>query len=121
MPSRKSPEVDAYIAAAPEAQRGTLAELRAMIRRALPGAKEEIGSSRFPVYTVDNAWRAGFATRAKGPMLYVMDSALLDRYEAELGKLRSGKSCIEYRASKTLSAGELEELAKRMLAELASR
>jgi hypothetical protein len=65
----------------------------------------------FPVWTVNGEWCCGFATRKKGPMLYVMAPGVLDRHEAKLGKLRSGKSCIEFKASKTMTLEELDALA----------
>jgi hypothetical protein len=54
-------------------------------------------------------------------MLYIMDGAILDRYEGQLGRLRSGRSCIEWRASKGLSIEALTELAKEMLGQVAQR
>lgn len=109
--------VAAYVDAAPEDQRPVLAHLRDKIRTHLPRATEQIGSSGFPIYTIDDRWIAGFATRKKGPMLYVMAGGVLDRHEATLGSLRSGRSCVEWRASKTLSLDDLDALADRMLAE----
>jgi uncharacterized protein YdhG (YjbR/CyaY superfamily) len=108
-------DVDAYIAGAPEAQQDALREMRGMIRAALPHAEEGMSPNGFAVYTVDDAWTAGFATRAKGAMLYIMAPGVLDRYEDRLGHLRSGRSCIEYRASTTLTMDELRDLAREML------
>ena len=114
--------VDAYIATAPVEQRPQLEAMRATIRRHLPRAAESLGSSGFPVYTDGGGkWLAGFAWRTRSPMLYIMDAAILDRYEDRLGKLRSGKSCVEWRASKSLTSNALTELADEMLRELARR
>lgn len=117
----KPATVDEYVTAAPSEFRGQLTLLRDMIHRALPHAAETIGSSGFPVYTdPDGNWQAGFAWRKKGAMLYIMNSGVLDRYEDQLGKLRSGKSCVEWRAGNDLSMDELKELACKMLGEVAA-
>ena len=117
----KPATVDAYIDTAPIAQRPELANLRALIRRHFPRAVEALGSSGFPVYPDDaGKWLAGFAWRKKGAMLYVMNADVLDRYEDNLDGLRSGKSCIDWRATKTLSIDELTNLADQMLRDAAT-
>ena len=116
-----SKEVTAYIASAPEAQRGSLRKLRTMIRRHLPGTHEEMGASGFAVYVIDGNWVAGFATRKKGPMFYLMITAVLDEYAERLGRLRSGKSCVAWKDSTHLPLPELEKLANEMLEAAARR
>jgi hypothetical protein len=94
--------------------------MRATIRRHLPRAAESLGGSGFPVYTDgEGKWLAGFAWRACSPMLYIMNAAILDRYEDRLGKLRSGKSCVEWRASRLLTMGALAKLTEQMLRDVA--
>ena len=110
-----SNNVDDYIANASSGQQDALRELRGMIRDALPHAEESICSSGFAVYTIDGDWAAGFATRGKGPMLYIMAKGVLDRFDDRLGSLRSGKSCVDYKASKTMTLDELRELVHEML------
>lgn len=110
-----------YIADSPQDLQATLEHLRRKITSHLPGADEQIGSSGFPVYTVNDQWIAGFAWRVKGPMLYIMAPGVLDENEGELGALRSGRSCVEWRAGKTMSMEELDVLADRMLADAARR
>ena len=93
-----------------------LKRLRAAIRPALP-MTTECFESKMPVYKIGQRWTAGFAARAKCPMLYVIDTALVDEYAERLGKARSGKSCIEMKESKALPLAELETLAVAMLTE----
>jgi uncharacterized protein YdhG (YjbR/CyaY superfamily) len=112
------PDVAAYLDKAPPDQRPTLEKLREMIVQRLPDAEESIQSG-FPVYARNGTWLAGFATRKKGPMLYIMAAGVLDRYVDRLGKLRSGRSCVEFRPSENTTIDELEELAGRMLDETA--
>ena len=110
--------VDTFIREAPAEHRDDLREIRKMIREAMPGAVETMGPSGFPVYTDDDGnWLAGFATRKPCAMLYVMAPGVLDRHADRLGTLRSGKSCVRYRASRAVSKEELVELSRVMLAE----
>ena len=111
--------VPQYIKSAPAEMQVVLEELRTMIRSHLSDAKESMSSNGFAVYTIDDQWMAGFAWRQKGPMLYIMKSGVLDRYADQLGKLRSGRSCIEWKASKTMTLDELKALAEKMLGEVA--
>jgi len=114
----KNKDVDAYIAAAPEEHQPLLKKLRAAIRKALPSAQETV-ESKMPVYKVNGEWFSAFAWRAKGVMFYICRIAVVDAFADRLGKHRSGKSCIEMKPSKALSAAELESLATQMLAKLA--
>jgi hypothetical protein len=114
--------VAAYIETAPTEFQPVLRALRRQLGRHLGGCtKETMGSSGFPVLVVDDAWVAGFAWRKKGPMLYVMNAALLDEFAPRLGRLRSGRSCIEWRESKTLPLEDLAALADEILSEAARR
>lgn len=118
--SRKpTPEVAAYLAETPEEQRAELEELRALILAHFPDAKEEL--ERFPVYTRGGQWLAGFAAPKKGTMFYLMDSATLDEFEPQLGKLRTGLTCVSYKATKARPRAELRALVARMLATSARR
>jgi uncharacterized protein YdhG (YjbR/CyaY superfamily) len=118
---RHDPRVDEYIAAAPADQQPALRELRDMIRAALPGAAEVMGSARFPVYEVQGAWAAGFASRKHSPMFYIMDAGLLSDFEDQLQGLRTGNSCIEWRETRALTLDQLRALTFEMLAEAARR
>lgn len=113
-------DVATYIASAPADQRPLLRDLDAKIRAAFPTAVLD-PKSYFPVYTMDGHWIAGFATRKKGAMFYCMDAPLLDRHAERLGKSRSGKTCIEYRALGPLTLDALRALVPEILAEQAAR
>lgn len=107
-----------YITNAPKDQQTDLMSLRAMIESALPMAQVTIDSG-FPVWTVKGKWVAGFATRKKGPMFYLMIGKILQKHRKELGKLLSGKSCVDYHENKSLSREALNALIKDMLNEAA--
>ncbi len=111
-----------YIDSAPTEFQAALRALRKRLKEHLGGCtKEALGASGFPVLAVDDVWVAGFAWRKKGPMLYVMNTALLDSFAERLGKLRSGRSCIEWRETKQLSLKDLGALIDEILAEEARR
>jgi uncharacterized protein YdhG (YjbR/CyaY superfamily) len=115
------PEVEAYLAAAPPAERPVLEDLRALILHYFPSAEEGF-DSRFPVYkTSAGEWIAGFATRKRGVMFYLLDHEVLDAFGNELGKLRTGHGCIAYKATKQRSLASLRELVIDMLAASAKR
>lgn len=116
--SEAASRIDAYIAEAPPDQRPILARWRGMIERTLPGLTPTIAG--FPVYTRRDAWVVGLATRAKGPMLYVMHPGVLDRFEPRLGRLRSGKSCVDFKPRKGLDEAELWAIAQETLDDIAS-
>lgn len=113
----RNQEVVQYIETAPEKHRPLLRTLRALIRKHVPRAEEGF-ESKMPVYKVNGDWYSAFAWRSKGVMLYITKHAAIDPFAKELGKHRSGKSCIEMKPSKALSADRLEELAGTMLAAL---
>jgi uncharacterized protein YdhG (YjbR/CyaY superfamily) len=117
-PEGVNPEVTAFIEGAPAEHRPVLEQLRQMIREAMPDAAETFQNG-FAVYEVDGEWTAGFASRKKGPMLYIMVSSVLDDHAEELGRLRSGRTCIEWKDSRALPLDELEMLAETMLLEAA--
>ncbi len=113
--------VDRYIADAPAPMQPALTEMRTLIHEHLPGLTELVCSNGFAVYTNSaNEWIAGFAWRKKGPMLYIMAKGVLDRYDDQLGSLRSGRSCVEWKASSTMTMDDLRKLAADMLHDAAS-
>lgn len=115
---RPNPAVDDYLEHAPAEQVQLLRRIRALIRKHLPLAEEAM-ESNMPVYKVNGAWAAGFAARAKGPMLYVMHAEVLDGFAGRLGKARSGKSCVDLKVTKTAPADHWLVLADEILRELA--
>ena len=64
--------IDEYINFAPMDQRSELSEIRRLIEKNLTKAIGSIGGSGFPVYTISKQWKAGFAYRGQGPLLYII-------------------------------------------------
>lgn len=123
MPGMKAKTVRQYIAAAPKEHRPALRTIRALIREHLPHATEQMGPNGFAIYTAgeEARWLAGFACPKKGPMLYIMNSKLLDEFADELGKLRTGKSCIEWREAESFPIESLKLTATKLLRRLGRR
>lgn len=107
-------EVAGYLLRAPAEQRPHLEELRHLILGTFPDAQESF--EHFPVYTRGGSWIAGFAARKRGMLFYLMDHAILDAFEERLGPLRSGRSCVEYRATRDLTLAETRGLILELLA-----
>lgn len=111
----KPKTIDDYLNMAPLDQRPELIEIRRLIEKNLNKARGAIGPSGFPVYTIGNQWKAGFAYKPQGPMIYIMEPDLLNQYEAKLKFVRSGKTCLRYSSARNLPMGELRRLAIEML------
>jgi hypothetical protein len=70
-----------------------------------------------PVYEIEGKGKAGFAARFECPMLYIMDTALLDEFAVRPGKACSGNSCIGLEATQAPPLPDLGKLALAMLTE----
>lgn len=117
---RISNDVKKYIDGAPPGHQPAMREIREMIVETFPEAREQVGEHGFALYTIGEAWVAGFATRSKGPMFYCMVQPALDKHEKKFGRLRSGKSCVEYRAAKHITMDEMRETARQVLTDAAT-
>lgn len=105
-----------YIDDADAKYKADLKYLATKISKTFPKA-DIIISNNFPVWTIDERWIAGMAYRAKGVMFYLMVTAVLDKYEDQLGKLRTGKSCLLYKETKEITKDQLDKLIDKMLVE----
>lgn len=114
------PDVARYLQDAPPDHRPRLEELRGLILEHFPEA-EEAFDNQFPVYKVGGEWAAGFATRSRCVMFYLMDREVMDAYADRLGKLVTGRSCVQFKASRELSLEDVRGLAAEMLAASAGR
>ena len=92
-------DVDAYIAAAPEAARGKLRELRAMIRAAAPQA-EEVISYRMPYYKY-HGHLVGFAAFKDHVSLF---GAFPEEIGRELRAYKTGRGSVQFPLDRPLPA-----------------
>ncbi|MGE0237823.1 MAG: iron chaperone [Parvibaculaceae bacterium] len=136
--------VDDYVAAQPDAVRGLLEEVRAVIRKALPKA-EEVISYQIPAYKIDGAavvffagWKAHYslypATKAvvtalktelapygveKGTVRFPLDAPVPKRLIATIAKTRAEKAAAE--VAKKTAAKRKKAAAKRKAAKKSGR
>lgn len=93
--SAQSPEVDAYIAAQPEAARGRLEEMRTLIRGAAPEA-EEIFGYKMPGYR-HHGGLVYFSGWKNHCALYGIGEALIEAHREALQPYgQSGKGTIRF-------------------------
>ena len=122
---RKIPEIVAnYIASQPESLQPALYQIHEMLAKANPQAQVELyrtAKGEVPIYKDGATWLGGFAVRARGPMVYVMDQEIVAKYKPQLGSLADGKACVLYKPTKTLDAAALQALFTQMLSEAAAR
>jgi len=111
----KPNSIDHYLDMAPLDQRTELIEIRRLIEKNLDKAKGSIGSAGFPIYTIGKQWKAGFAYRPQGPMVYIIDTDLLNQHEDKFRLIRAGKTSLRYSGSRNLSMGALRQLVIQML------
>ena len=76
-------EVDDYLDGAPEPQRTTLTELRALLKSLLPEAEESM-SYGVPALKVNGTPVAGYAHARRHCSFFPHSGSVLDRVEAEL-------------------------------------
>ena len=99
MPGKKIPkDADAYIAAAPEAVRSKLNELRSIIKSAAPSMAEEIISYGMPFYKYHGNL-VGFAAYKDHLSLF---GAIPKELEPELKSYKTGRGSIQFPLEKPL-------------------
>ncbi len=99
--TQQLPDVDAYIAAAPEAVRPLLREVRALVRAAAPEASETISygmpafkGRRVLVYFAAQKAHLGFYPTASG----------IERFQAELAEYKTSKGAVQFPYAEPLPA-----------------
>ena len=99
--------VDAYIAAAPEAVRQKLAEIRAIIRAAAPQA-EELISYRMPYYKY-HGHLVGFAAYKDHVSLF---GAFPEDLSKELKAYKTGRGSVQFPFNRPLPAELIAKIVK---------
>ena len=106
----------AYLASVSAKDRPTAERLCKLLEEAYPPSEIVIYSG-FPVVVRDGEWLAGFAMRAKCPMIYCCSPHTLQKMGKELKPLMAGKSCLELRAKGGVSLEQAYELVRRAFIE----
>ena len=100
-------DVDEYIAAAPEATRAKLTQLRKIIKTTAPQA-EEIISYHMPYYK-DHGHLVGFAAYKDHVSLF---GAFPKQLESELKPYKTGKGSVQFPLDKPLPKALIEKIVK---------
>jgi len=107
--------VSAYRKALPADRRKALSRLRAIIRKAAPGVKENMKYG-MPYYETGGPLVA-LAAQKHYLALYLCEPDLIEKYVARLGRTNCGKGCIRFRKLEDLALPAVTQL----LAEAANR
>ncbi len=103
----KAKTIKAYIAEVPVAQRATVKELDAIVRRKVPSAVADMKYG-MPTYSVGDRMIAFNAQ--KQYFSFYADPVIVARFETELSDYSVGKSCIRFRTLDSHLKTILEEI-----------
>jgi uncharacterized protein YdhG (YjbR/CyaY superfamily) len=92
--TRRSREVDAYLAGLPAGRKQALDTLRALILERAPQATE---SMRYRMPTYDDGRVICAMASQKHYMSLYLDTEMVEKYSAALAHLNVGKSCVRFR------------------------
>ena len=112
-------DVDAYLAALPEAQRAALEKLRALIKAAAPKAGELI-SYRIPAYK-QNGMLVFFAAFKDHCSLFPASRSILTTFSSELAPFRISGTTIHFSPEHPLPATLVKKIVKARIAQNEAR
>lgn len=105
------PSVDDYLAAQPVAARPVLQQVRATLRKALPGATESI-SYQIPTYKLDGAMVLYFAGFERHYSIYPVTPHVIDALKNELADRLHGKATIRFALADKIPTRLITRIAK---------
>lgn len=112
----KPTTIDAYLAALSDDQRCALAELRATIKAAAPGAEECI-SYGLAAFRYRGKMLVAFGATVTHCAFYLMSSVTIPAHRDELAAYDTGKGTIRFQADRPLPAALVRKLVKARVAE----
>ena len=118
--ARKPESVDEYLAALSEDRRAALAQLRAAIRAAAPGATESI-SWRMPFYRYHGKPLVAFAAFRNHTGFYGLTSSFLDAFREDVKDYETSVGTIRFPIGKPLPLALVRRLVKARMAEIEAR
>ena len=108
MPKAKPATVDEYIQAAPKEAQQKLREIRAVLKKIVPGARETLKWG----YPVFEAGRILFSYSAhKSHLNFSPTGPAMEPFNEELAKFKTGKDTIQFPYDKTLPKGLIRKIA----------
>ena len=111
--------VDEYLAGVPEPARGTLNEIRAAIRSAVPPEATEAISYGIPMFKYKGPL-VGFAAFSKHCSLFPTGS-VIEAFKNELKGFSTSKGTIHFPTDKPLPAALVKKLVKARVAQIESK
>jgi uncharacterized protein YdhG (YjbR/CyaY superfamily) len=108
MPKKKPATVDEYIAAAPQAAQGKLREIRAVLKKVAPSARETLkwGSPVFEEGRILFSYSAH-----KSHLNFSPTGPALKPFQEELAKFKTGKDTIQFPYDKPLPKALIRKIA----------
>ena len=100
-----------YIANAPPKQRKALKQLRAAIKRGVPGATERI-SYRIPVFELDGKYLLYIAAFKEHVSVYPVTTAMARTHGKSIEPFRHGRGTLRFRLDEKIPVSLVEKLAK---------
>jgi uncharacterized protein YdhG (YjbR/CyaY superfamily) len=107
--------IDEYIAGFPAATQKALAEMRAIISSAAPGATERISYS-MPTFDLNGRHLVHFAGHANHVGLYPIPSGI-EAFRAELSPYKQGNGSVQFPLSRPLPADLIRRIVEFRVAE----
>jgi uncharacterized protein YdhG (YjbR/CyaY superfamily) len=108
--------VDEYLAGVPEPARGTLKQLRTVIRAVVPKATTEVISYGIPMFKY-KGMLVGYAAFAKHCSLFPTGSGVIEKYAKELKAFSTNKGTIRFTTEKPLPDALVKKIVKTRVAE----
>lgn len=112
----KSSDIDAYLAALGDDQRGALEALRGLIRAEVPEAVECI-SYRLPAFRLHGKLLLAFGAAAKHCALYPMGASTVDTFKDALAGFDTSKGAIRFQPGKPLPGELVRAIVRARIAE----
>lgn len=116
VPVDESDKVDAYLEALPEPAKGTLTELRRMIRELVPEGTTERIAYGMPTFFYKRGL-VGYAAFEKHCGFYPMNPDVIVKFAVELTKYPTSKGAIRFAVDKPLPATLVRKLVMTRVAE----
>lgn len=112
--------IDEYLAGVPEPARGTLQQIRLIIRSAVPAGALEVITYRMPGFHYKGTLLS-FAAFTNHCSLFPMSDFVMDNFRAELGAFATAKGTIQFPVDQPLSAALIRKIVKARIAENEAR
>jgi uncharacterized protein YdhG (YjbR/CyaY superfamily) len=112
-------DFEEYLAGVPEAARGALNQMRAVIRSAVPAAATETISYKMPAFKDKEilVWFAGFAKHCS----LFPKAAVIETFQDELKGFSTSKGTIQFPLDKPLPTALIKRLVKARVAQVESK